>query len=126
MSKKYTFLDTATNKRSFADVTNRASTLTVMAQTATAGKGTDVQPILRANVSLNKLRLLVSQGCPEDSCKKVEVTNKTSIAISGAYADQAELKAHLDEAVRVTLMAWTGYGLKDGFLPPINADFFVA
>lgn len=126
MSKKYTFLDTATNKRSFADLTNRASTLEVMAQTATAGKGTDVQQILRANVNLLHPRLLVSQGCPEDTCKKVEVTNKASISISGAYADQVELKAHLDEAVRVTLMAWNEYGLKDGFLPPINADFFTA
>lgn len=118
----YTFVDTAQNKRTFADVTNRRTILAVGVSTASAGTKAKSVDILRANVNLTKPRHLQPAGC-EDLCNPVLVTNKAEISISGAYVDQAELKLHLDEAVRCTLMAWETYKLKDGFLPPLQADF---
>lgn len=122
MSKVYTFIDTATNKRIFADVTNRRTTLSVSASTAQAGTKAKSIDILRASINLNEPRYLQPTGC-EDLCNPILVTNKAEIIISGAYSDQAALKAHLDEAVRCTLKAWSDYKLKDGFLPPLQADF---
>lgn len=122
MSKVYTFIDTAKNKRLFADVANRQSVLSVGAETASAGTKEKSLPILRADVVLTEPRYLQPIGC-EDACNPVLVTNKAALSVSGAYSDAAQLKAHLDEAVRCTLMAWTEYQLKDGFLPNLNADF---
>lgn len=118
---KYVYLDSSINKRSFADETNRQTVLTVTAKTATAGTKEKNIDILRANVNLIKARRLQPVGC-EDSCP-ILVTNTANISVSGAYADQAELELHLNEAVRCTLKAWTDYGLKNGFLPIITADF---
>lgn len=122
MSKVYTFIDSSVNKRLFADVSNRRSTLSVSANSATAGTKDKAIDIMRASVNLTEPRYLQPTGC-EDACNPVLVTNKAEIIISGAFVDHVALKAHLDEAVRCTVLAWTGYKLKDGFLPPINADF---
>lgn len=122
MSKVYTFIDTAPNKRLFADVTNRRTTLAVQVSTGTAGTKAKSIDILRASVNLNEPRYLQPAGC-EDVCNPILVTNKAEVIISGAFVDQTALKAHLDEAVRCTLLAWSTYKIKDGFLPPLQADF---
>lgn len=122
MSKKYTFIDTVKNTRTFADETNRLSVLSFSVRNGSAGKAPMIVPILRTGLVYTSEKRQKPDGCA-DECASVLVTRKVSIETSSAFADAAELALHLDEAVRVFKDAWAS-SLKNGFLPPINSDFY--
>lgn len=121
MPNKYTFIDTVKNTRTFADETNRLSVLGFSVKNGSAGKAPLIVPILRTGLVYTSEIRQKPDGCA-DECAAVLVTRKVAIETSSAFADEAELALHLDEAVRVFKDAWAS-SLKNGFLPPISSTF---
>lgn len=117
---QYNLIETQASKRTYADVANRRSLLSFTVKEGSAGTKTSSVPILRAGaVYTTPRRTAIDPTC--DSCLAVDTTLMASINISGAYADKAELRAHLDELVARFIQAANDYNLMGGFLPPLDA-----
>lgn len=123
MSQVYRFLANAPGVITFGNIANAETTLQISQSKSSIGDKKDRVAVLRNSFVLRTPETVNLTPDCAGSCNKARATRVVEVRTSSPQVSKAVLLADLAELVRIIKLSDETYGVFDGFLPPINADF---